>query len=85
MKEITVEQAEVEVQGRTYTVTHIPTATSGCWYVVHDAFEIWGAVAMDLDGRIVGWRNPPKPYKKEIEEAIKKAFEMEDRNEREKS
>lgn len=75
MKEVTVKQAEIEVQGHTYTVTHIPTATSGCWYTIHDLFEVWGAVAIDLDGSIVGWRNPPgEEIRPQIEEAIKKAF-----------
>jgi hypothetical protein len=59
MSEVTVRQEEVEVGGRKYTITHIPTATSGCWYTVHDLFEVWAAVAIDLDGSIVGWRNPP--------------------------
>jgi len=75
VKEVTVKQAEIEVQGHTYTVTHIPTATSGCWYTIHDLFEVWGAVAIDLDGSIVGWRNPPgEEIRPQIEEAIKKAF-----------
>jgi len=75
VKEITVNQAEVTVDGKVYTVTHIPTATSGCWYTVHDLFELWAAVAIDLDGRVAGWRNPPSDrHRKEFEKAIKKAF-----------
>ena len=74
-KEVTVEQAEIEVAGSRFTVTHIPTATSGCWYTVHDACEIWGAVAIDLNGEVIGWRCPPKEeFRKPIEEAIKKEF-----------
>jgi len=77
VKEITVDQAEIEVAGHKYTVTHIPTATSGCWYTIHDAFEVWAAVAIDLDGSVVGWRNPPEEkYRADIEEAIKKAFDI---------
>ncbi|MDD4986195.1 MAG: hypothetical protein PHQ43_10495 [Dehalococcoidales bacterium] len=53
-KEVTVEQAEIEVAGSKFTVTYIPTATSGCWYTIHDACEIWGAVAIDLNGEVVG-------------------------------
>ena len=45
MPEVTLRQEPIEVAGGKYTVTHIPTATSGSWYVVHDAIEIWGAVA----------------------------------------
>ena len=75
MGEITVRQEEIEVEGHRYFITHIPTATSGCWYTVHDLFEVWAAVAIDLDGTIVGWRNPPdEKYRAAIEEAIKKAF-----------
>jgi len=74
-KEVTVEQAEIKVAGSRFIVTYIPTATSGCWYTIHDACEIWGAVAIDLNGEVVGWRNPPKEeFRKSIEEAIKKEF-----------
>jgi len=45
--------------------------------VVHDAFEIWAAVAIDdFSGEIVGWRNPPDKLRTEIENAIKKAFDI---------
>ncbi len=48
------------MDGNRFTVTRIPTATSGSWFVVHDAFEVWAAVAIDdFSGDIVGWRNPP--------------------------
>ena len=60
MAERTVRQEEIRVNDHTYTATHIPTATSGCWYVIHDAFEVWAAVAIDLDGTVAGWRNPPR-------------------------
>ena len=67
-KKVEVYQAEIKVQGRQFTVTHIPTATSGCWYTVHDPFEVWAAVAIDLDGTVVGWRNPPQEsFRPEIE------------------
>lgn len=76
MAQITVRQETIEIGGVRFTVTHIPTATSGSWYTVHDACEVWGAVAMDdLDGTVVGWRNPPREeIRPQIEEAIKKAF-----------
>ena len=75
MAEITVRQEEIEIEGHRYFVTHIPTATSGCWYTVHDVCEVWGAVAIDLDGTVIGWRNPPdSEHRPLIEEAIKKAF-----------
>ena len=75
MARITVRQEEIEVKGNTLFVTHIPTATSGGWYTVHDLFEMWGAVAIDLDGTVVGWRNPPDEERRPaIEETIKKAF-----------
>jgi hypothetical protein len=80
MPEIKVRQEEIEIDGGKFFVTHIPTATSGCWYTVHDLFEVWAAVAIDLDGSIVGWRNPPEESKREsIEEAIKKAFGIPER------
>jgi len=73
--EITVRQEEIEVGGRHFTVTHIPTATSGSWFTVHDVCEVWGAVAIDdLSGEVIGWRNPPDELQAEIEAAIKKAF-----------
>jgi len=76
MTEIKVQQEKIEVEGHQYFVTHIPTATSGCWYTIHDLFEVWAAVAIDIaDGSIVGWRNPPgEEHRPKIEEAIKKAF-----------
>jgi hypothetical protein len=75
MAEIKVRQEEIEVAGRRYTVTHIPTATSGSWYTVHDVCEVWGAIAIDLDGTVIGWRNPPdEKIRSQIEKAIKKAF-----------
>ena len=76
MPEITLQQEKVTVDNYEFTVTYIPTATSGCWYVVHDAFEMWGAVAIDLNGDVIGWRNPPTAgnLKAELEKAIKKAF-----------
>jgi len=77
MPQITVRQEDVEVGGYRFTVTHIPTATSGSWYTVHDACEVWGAVAIDLDGTVIGWRNPPgDEIRPLLEEAIKKAFEL---------
>jgi len=77
MPEITVRQEEIEVGGRKFFVTHIPTATSGMWFTVHDIFEVWAAVAIDLDGTVVGWRNPPgEEIRPQIEEAIKKAFQI---------
>ena len=74
MPEVKFQQEKIEVNGQEFFVTHIPTCTSGCWYVIHDLFEMWAAVAIDLDGSIVGWRNPPDKYKTEIEAAIKKVF-----------
>jgi hypothetical protein len=74
-KKVTVEQAEIEVAGSRFTVTCIPAAISGCWFTIHDACEIWGAVAIDLNGEVAGWRCPPKKeFRKPIEEAIKKEF-----------
>jgi hypothetical protein len=72
--EVKVQQETIEIAGTKYTVTHIPTATSGSWYVVHDACEIWGAVAIDFDGTTIGWKNPPTKFQAELEAAIKKAF-----------
>jgi len=75
MPEITVRQEEIEVDGDRFTVTQIPTATSGSWFTVHDVCEVWAAVAIDLDGTVIGWRNPPdEEHRCKIEEAIKKAF-----------
>ncbi|MBI4286324.1 MAG: hypothetical protein HY670_10590 [Chloroflexi bacterium] len=68
-------QADIEVEGHRFTVTAIPTATSGSWYTVQDACEVWGAVAIGLDGTVVGWRSPPdEKYRLQLEEAIKRAF-----------
>ena len=76
-KKVEVDQAEIKVQGREFTVTHIPTATSGSWYTVHDPFEVWAAVAIDLDGTVVGWRNPPdESSRPQIEKAIREAFDI---------
>ena len=75
MPEVKVRQEEIEVEGNHFTVTHIPTATSGSWFTVHDVCEVWGAVAIDdLSGEVIGWRNPPAKLQAEIEAAIKKAF-----------
>lgn len=76
MPEIKVQQETIQIAGNKYFVTHIPTATSGCWYVIHDLFEMWAAVAIDFDGTVIGWRNPPTKFQDELEEAIKKAFEL---------
>ncbi|MBN2187284.1 MAG: hypothetical protein JW732_07550 [Dehalococcoidia bacterium] len=76
-KKVEVYQAEIKVQGQKLTVTHIPTATSGSWYAIHDLFEVWAAVAIDLDGTVVGWRNPPdESCRPEIEKAIREAFDI---------
>jgi hypothetical protein len=75
VKTVEVEQAEIVVGGNKYTVTHIPTATSGMWFTVHDTFEVWAAVAIDdFSGEVAGWRNPPDKYQAEFEKAIKEAF-----------
>jgi hypothetical protein len=75
LKEVVMRQAEIEVDGRQFTVTEVPTATSGQWFTIQDPCEVWAAVAIDLDGTIVGWRNPPdEQHRPAIEEAIKKAF-----------
>jgi hypothetical protein len=74
-KDVVVEQEDIEVNGNKFIITRIPTATSGSWFVVHDACEIWAAVAIeDMSGEIIGWRNPPDKFQTEIEVAIKKAF-----------
>jgi len=76
-KEVVVEQAEIEVDGKRFIITRIPTATSGSWFVVHDACEIWAAVAIDdVSGEIIGWRNPPTKLKAEIENGVRKAFSI---------
>ncbi len=76
-KKVEVYQAETKVQGWKFTVTHIPTATSGSWHTVHDLFEVWAAVAIDLDGTVVGWRNPlDESSRSEIEKAIREAFDI---------
>jgi len=76
-KRVELLQADIEVEGCRFTVTAIPTATSGSWYAVQDACEVWGAVAIDLDGTVLGWRSPPdEKYRPQLEEAIKKAFEL---------
>ena len=76
-KKVEVYQAEIKVQGQNLTVTHIPTATSGSWYTIHDLFEVWAAVAIDLDGTVVGWRNPPDESSQPgIEKAIREAFDI---------
>jgi len=75
LKEVVVEQAEIEVDGHRFIITRIPTATSGSWFVVHDACEIWAAVAIDdASGEVIGWRNPPTKLKMEIENAVRKVF-----------
>jgi len=73
--EVTVRQEQIEVEGNRFTVTHIPTATSGSWFTIHDACEVWSAVAIDLDGTVIGWHNEPEEnWKEPLVEAIKKAF-----------
>ncbi|GAI89082.1 unnamed protein product, partial [marine sediment metagenome] len=46
------------------------------WYTIHDACEVWGAVAIDdLSGEVIGWREPPPDdIRKQVEKAIKAAF-----------
>jgi len=74
-KEVVVQQAEIRAGEHSFTVTHIPTATSGSWFVIHHACEIWAAVAIeDCTSEVIGCRNPPKKFQKEIEEAIKKEW-----------
>jgi hypothetical protein len=76
VKEVTMHQSEVEVEGKKFTVTHVPTATSGGWYTIQDPCEVWAAVAIDLNGEVIGWRNPPgnEAHKVAFEKAIKEAF-----------
>lgn len=75
MPEITVRQEEIKVEEYRFIVTHIPTATSGSWFTVHDVCEVWGAVAIDLDGTVIGWRNPPgEEIRSQVEKGIKEAF-----------
>jgi hypothetical protein len=75
-KDVVVEQEDIEVNGNKFIITRIPTATSGSWFVVHDACEIWAAVAIDdFSGEVVGWRNPPdEPWRSEMERAVKAVF-----------
>ena len=76
VREVTMHQAEIEVEDKKFTVTHVPTATSGSWYTIQDPFEVWAAVAIDLDGTVVGWRNPPdrEDFRIAVEKAIKEVF-----------
>ena len=77
-KDVIVKQENIEVDGNRFIITRIPTATSGSWFVVHDACEIWAAVAIDdLSGEVIGWRNPPdESFRPEIEKAIREAFDI---------
>jgi len=76
-KKVEVNQAEIVVNGHKYLVTHIPTATSGMWFTIQDVCEVWAAVAIDLDGTTVGWRNPPdEAWRLPIEKAIREAFDL---------
>ena len=47
-------RAEIEVEDKKFTVTYIPTVTSGDWYTIQDLCEVWAAVTMDLDGTVIG-------------------------------
>jgi len=77
LTETTLKQAEIDIEGQRFTVTAIPTATSGQWFTIHDACEVWAAVAIDLDGSVVSWRNPPEDrLRPQIEDAIKTAFDL---------
>lgn len=77
LKEVTLKQAEIDVGEFKFTITQIPTATSESWYTIHDTFEIWAAVCIDLKGKVIYWRNPPaKPYVALMVTAIKKEFSI---------
>ena len=77
LKKVEVNQAEIVVNGHKYWVTHIPTATSGMWFTIQDVCEVWAAVAVDLDGTTVGWRNQPdEAWRLPIEQAIREAFDL---------
>jgi len=77
VRRVEVEQADIQVNCHTFTVTHIPTATSGNWYTIQDACEVWSAIAIDLDGTTIGWRNPPdEPWRSEMERAVKAVFSL---------
>lgn len=76
---IQVEQVEFDIGGQKLFATHIPTATSGRWFVVHDVLEMWGAVAFDdASGEVMGWRGSPNKtaLRIEIERNIRRAFDM---------
>ena len=45
-KRVELLQEDIEVEGHRFTVTAIPTATSGGWYAIQDACEVWGWVAL---------------------------------------
>ena len=77
LRKIEVDQADIVVNGQKYLVTHIPTATSGMWLIIQDVCEVWAAVAIDLDGTTVGWRNPPdEAWRLPIEKAIREALDL---------
>ena len=78
-KTIQVEQAEFDAGGHKLFATHIPTATSGRWFVVHDVFEMWGAVAFDdATGEVLRWRGSPDKtvMRIEIERKIRRTFDI---------
>jgi len=67
----------ITIEGKDFRVIHIPTATSGMWFVIADACECYGLVAIDIDGTVIGWKNPPdQKGKPQLEEAIIKAFKL---------
>jgi hypothetical protein len=77
LKEVVMRQAEINVDGRQFTVTAVPTATSGQWFTIQDPFEVWAAVAIDLDGTTVGWRTAPdEPWATKVLKAIRQAFDL---------
>ncbi len=76
-KKVEVDQTDIVVKDHEYIVTHIPTATSAMWFTIQDVCEVWAAVAIDLDGTTVEWRNPPdEGWRLPIEQAIREAFDL---------
>lgn len=77
LKKVEANQADIVVNGHNYLVTHIPAATSGMWFTIQDICEVWAAVAIDLDGTTVGWRNQPdEAWGTEIIRAIRQAWDL---------
>jgi len=72
---VTVRRRKFALGDETFLATEIMTGKPVTLIAVHDDCTVFSVVALNADGEVIGWSNPPESgHRRDAAERIKKAF-----------